>query len=207
MARPVELASFALCTIAFNVVLLGAEESASKQHVQSSDKTVVNEIVYGLEEESGKLYLTSQPVEGADRELQRLQLQFEVPQDSKVTELCLENLGGKNLVAVVKLNRGADREFHCLTFISGSDGHVREKFSFYQAKFFTTEDDLKVLALGGKHFHGSVFIVLGKMKPKRGELSTITEGVFYFSLCPWPPSQGELSPFRAESIPLEIPVN
>jgi hypothetical protein len=55
-------------------------------------------------------------------------------------------------------------------------------------------------------FPGTVFIALGKMTPthRREEVasfSTVTEGAFYFSVCPWPPSDGQLSPFRAESIP------
>jgi hypothetical protein len=33
------------------------------------------------------------------------------------------------------------------------------------------------------------------------DFATVTEGVLYSTPCPWPPSGGDLSPFRAKSVP------
>src|SRR5579872_6272279 len=85
--------------------------------IRSFDKAVVGNVVYGLEEEEGRLCLTSQPLDGADRELKKTELKFAVPKDDQVVELSLAKMGEKNLVAVVKLRRGDEYEFHCLTFI------------------------------------------------------------------------------------------
>jgi hypothetical protein len=166
--------------------------------VLSSDKTVVKDVVYGLEEERSRLYLTSQPLDGANRQPKRVELKFTVPEDGRIVELSLTKMGVKNLMAVVKVRRGDKFDFYCLTFIGPWDGgHVRDKFAFYQAKFFTTRDDLKILSIGGKHFAGSAFVVLGDMGLGGQDGQTwMTEGVFYFSGCPWPPSDGALSHFR-----------
>ncbi|MCY2967109.1 MAG: hypothetical protein NT069_26310, partial [Planctomycetota bacterium] len=149
------------------------------------------------------LYLTSQPLEGADRQLKRDELKFAIPKDRKVVELSLAKLDGKNLVAVVKIALGGEYDFHCLTFIGPwGGGHVRDRHKFFEAKFYSTQDDLKILAIGGKHFAGSPFIVLGDIGDidlDDDALSIVTEGVFYFSQCPWPPSDGALSQFRVRS--------
>ena len=98
-------------------------------------------------------------------------------------------------MAVIKVKRGEDYDFHCLIFIGpGERKHIRDHFGFHQAKFLTTRDDLKILAVGGRHYQGSVFIVLGEIDSDVDR--AVTEGVFYFSPCPWPPSDGVLTPFR-----------
>ncbi len=169
--------------------------------VRSSDKAVVRDVVYGLEEEENRLYLTSQPLDGNDRQLKRVQIEFAVPKDSQIVELSLAKLDGKNLMAVLKVQRGEEFDFHCLTFIGPwNGGHVRDRFGFHKAKFFTTHDDLKILAVGGKHFAGSVFIVLGEMGLDNDGEKWVTQGSFYFSGCPWPPSDGILTNFRVTEV-------
>ena len=176
------------------------EEPARK--TQSSDKAVVKDVVYGLEEQDEHLFLTSQPLDGVDRQLKRVEVKFPIPQGARITELSLAKLDGKNLMAVVKVARGDEYDFHCLTFIAPSGGHVRERHGLFRAKFFTTQADLKILAVGGRHFGGSVFIVLGDIAPDNQDVfESVTEGVFYFTNCPWPPSDGQLSPFRIVSVP------
>src|SRR5262249_52656958 len=130
---------------------------------RSSDKVVVKEIVYWLEEEGHRLYLSSQPLDGTDRKVERGQLTFTIPDGARVAELSLAKLGEKNLMAVTKIARENEFDFHCLTFIAPSGGHVRGHYGCHQAKFFTTRDPLNILAVGGKHHAGSVFIVLGDM--------------------------------------------
>src|SRR5262249_32462561 len=45
-------------------------------------------------------------------------------------------------------------------------------------------------------------LVLGEMDfNDKDDDAWITEGVFYFSGCPWPPSGGQLSPFRVKDDP------
>lgn len=172
-----------------------AEKPANK--TGSVEKAVVKETVYGLEEDENRLYLTSQPLDGVERQLKRVELEFAIPKNGQIVELSLAKLNGKNLMAVIKVKRDNEFDFHCLTFIGPQDGgHIRDRFAFHQAKFFTTGDELKILAVGGKHFQGSVFIVLGEMGlDEKGE-AWVTEGAFYFSGCPWPPSDGTLTPFR-----------
>lgn len=161
------------------------------------EKAVVKDVVYGLEEDENRLYLTSQPLDGVDRQLKRVELKFVVPKDGRIVELSLAKLNGKNLMAVVKVKRDDEFDFHCLTCIGPSNGgHIRDRFGFHQAKFFTTRDELKILAVGGKHFQGSVFIVLGEMGLDNKGETWVTEGAFYFSGCPWPPSDGTLTHFR-----------
>jgi len=168
----------------------------------SVEKAVVKEIVYGLEEDENRLYLTSQPLDGADRQLKRVELKFAVAKNGRIVELSLAKLNGKNLMAVIKVKRDDEYDFHCLTFIGPwGGGHIRDRFGFHEAKFFTTRDDLKILAVGGKHFGGSVFIVLGNMGPGEKDETWVTEGTFYFSGCPWPPSDGVLSHFRVTDAP------
>lgn len=169
----------------------------------TSEKAVVKDIVYGLEESESRLHLTSQPLDGADRQIQRTELEFDLPENAQIVELSLARLDGKNLMAVVKVRHGKEYDFHCLTFIAASGGHVREEHAFHKALFFTTQENLKILAVGGQHFEGSVFIVLGDVKndvDREGGLVTVTSGAFYFSVCPWPPSDGVLTPFRTESV-------
>lgn len=176
------------------------QTEAPARKIQSSDKAVVKDVVYGLEEDGNRLYLTSQPLDGTDRELKRVSLNFVLPKGSEVVEMSLAKLDGKNLMAVIKVQRGEEYDFHCLTFIAPWGGHVRDRHGFHKAKFFTTRDDLKILAVGGKHYAGSVFIVLGNTGTGDKD-EQVKEGVFYFSLCPWPPSDGSLSPFRVQSVP------
>ncbi len=184
------------------------QNGTSDRATRSSDKAVVKDVVYGLEEERNHLYLTSQPLDGVDRQRERGELKFTVPQGAHVADLSLAKLNGKNLMAVIKVARGDEYDFHCLTFIAPPGGHARGRYGFHQAKFFTTRDDLKILAVGGRHFAGSVFIVLGDSVPDEKDASeTITEGVFYFSGCPWPPSDGQLSPFHVESVRPKRPVD
>src|SRR5262249_19261712 len=128
---------------------------------QSSDKVVVKEIVYCLEEENHQLYLSSQPLDGADRKVERGPLAFTISDGARIAELSLAKLGAKNLMAVVKIARGNEFDFYCLTFIAPPGGHVRGHYGCHQARFFTTRDPLSILAVGGKHYGGSVFIVLG----------------------------------------------
>jgi hypothetical protein len=158
--------------------------------------------VYWLEEENDRLYLFSQPLDGVDRKLERGQLHFTIPDGGRVAELSLARLGVKNLMAVIKIARGGEFDFHCLTFIAPPGGHVRGRYGCHQAKFFTTASSLNILAVGGKHPAGSVFIVLGEMGfNDKDDDAWITEGIFYFSGCPWPPSGGQLSPFRVKDDP------
>lgn len=170
--------------------------------IRFSDKAVVKDVVYGLEEQDNELYLTSQPLNGEERQIERGKLKFAVPPGAIISELSLDRMDGKNLMAVVKVSQGQRHDFYCLTFIGVWGGHIREKYAFYKAKFHTTGEDLKILAIGGKQFEGSAFVVLGDIthdESKDKEFVTVTKGVFYFSGCPWPPSDGALSPFRAES--------
>ena len=192
-------------SLAANDETAGNQQSAGQtekpaKKTASVEKAVVKEIVYGLEEDENRLYLTSQPLDGVDRQLKRVELKFALPKNGRIVELSLAKLNGKNLMAVVKVGRDNEFEFHCLTFIGpwgmGWEGHIRDRFGYHQAKFFTTRDDLKILAVGGKHFQGSVFIVLGEMGLNDKGDSWVTEGAFYFSGCPWPPSDGTLTPFR-----------
>src|SRR5262249_27875593 len=146
---------------------------------KSSDKVVVKEIVYWLEVVDEHLFLSSQPLEGVDRKLERGQLQFAVPEGGRVVELSIAQLGGKNLMAVVKIARGGEFDFHCLTFIAPPGGDVRGRYGCHQAKFFTTANSLNILAVGGQHHAGSVFIVLGEMGfNDKDDDVWITEGVF-----------------------------
>lgn len=169
-----------------------------------SDKAVVKDIVYGLEADGSRLFLTSQPLSSSDRELRRSELKLAIVEGGRIVELSLARLDGKNLMAVVKVRRGDEFDFHCLTFIAPPGGHVRDKHQFHQAKFYTTPKDLAVLAVDGKHHAGSAFIVLGELGLDEGrELGTTTEGVFYFSGCPWPPSGGQLSPFKVKAVASE----
>jgi len=94
--------------------------------------------------------LTSQPLGGADRQLKRVELKFAVPKDGRIVELSLAKLNGKNLMAVVKIKRDDEYDFHCLTFIGPwNGGHIRDRFGFHQVKFLITRDELKILAVGG----------------------------------------------------------
>lgn len=176
-----------------------AENPAEKPTNKSAfaEKAVVKDIVYGLEQDENRLYLSSQPLDGVDRQWKRVELTFAGLKDGRIDEMSLAKLNGKNLMAVIKVQRGNEFDFHCLTFIGPwNGGHIRDRFGFHQAKFFTTREDLKILAVGGKHFQGSVFIVLGEMGlDEKGE-DWVTEGAFYFSGCPWPPSDGTLTKFR-----------
>jgi hypothetical protein len=174
--------------------------------IRAPDKAVVKDVVYSLEAEENRLFLASQPLDGADRQLKRVEVKFAVPEGAEIVELALAKMDGKNLMAVVKARRAEKIDFYCLTFIGPwGGGHVRDQNGgCHQAKFFTTRDsDVGVLAVSGRRGH--VFIVLGKMGLDDDERaafdSWITEGVFYFSGCPWPPSDGSLSPFRAKSLP------
>ncbi|MBS0266324.1 MAG: hypothetical protein JSS02_30620 [Planctomycetes bacterium] len=169
--------------------------------IRSSEKTVVKDVVYGLEAEGSRLYLTSQPLDGADRKAKRRELQFTAAEGGDIVEISLSRRGIRNLMSVIKLARGDEFEFHCLILGAEPGGHVRDGFRIEQTKFFATKDDLKILAADSKHFSGRVFIVLGDMDYDDGKDAMITTGIFYFCGC-FPLNQGQLSPFRVESVPL-----
>lgn len=180
---------------------LQAADDPPVSEVKRSEKAVVKDVVYCLEVVAGRFYLTSQSLEGADREKHRKELTFAVHPDVQVKELSLAKLGGKNLTAVVKSLRGDEYEFHCLTFIAPWEGHVRDDVRFSEAKFHSTKEDLKILAVGGRHFGGSVVIVLGDIAPADDDsFDSVAEGMLYFSVCPWPPSDGVEFPFRIKSV-------
>jgi hypothetical protein len=173
--------------------------------IRAPDKAVVKDVVYSLEAEENRLFLTSRPIDGADRQLKRVEVKFTVPEGAEIVELALAKMDGKNLMAVVKTRRAGEFDFYCLTFIGPwGGGHVRDQNGgCHKAKFFTTRDnDIGVLAVSGKG--GRAFVVLGKMGMDDEDQfaldSWITEGVFYFSGCPWPPTDGNLSPFRANEV-------
>ncbi len=66
---------------------------------------------------------------------------------------------------------------------------MRDQRRFFQEKFFSTRDDFKILAVGGKHFEGSVLIVLEDMRyefTQNDDPVAITTGALYFTGCPWP---------------------
>ncbi len=169
--------------------------------VQKSDKAVVKDVVYGLELEKNRLHLTSQPLDGADRKAARKELEFTVPEGGRVVEMSLARQSGKNLMVVLKIARGGEFDFHCLGVIAPPGGHVRDEFRVLQVKFFTTKDNLKILAANGTHFSNSVFIVLGNIEYDLDKELMVTAGTFYFSGCPWTPGDGQSSPFRVESVP------
>jgi hypothetical protein len=207
-------AAFLTCAVlilwASRESLVAADDAAPDQPpadqietICAPDKAVVRDVVYALEAKENRLFLTSQPLEGADRQLKRDELKFTVPKDAEVVELALAKMDGKNLMAVVKVQRDGEFDFHCLTFIGPwGGGHVRDQFAFHKAKFFTTRDNLDVLAVSGKR--GSVFIVLGNVGLDENDGRTIvTEGIFYSTPCPWPPSYGALSHFRVKENPRE----
>jgi len=77
---------------------------------------------------------------------------------------------------------------------------ARDEFEFYKAKFYTTHDDLKIIAVGGKHVRNVVFIVLGETA-FNANLELKFEGILYYCSCPWPPSDGQLSRFSTKSPP------
>jgi hypothetical protein len=176
----------------------GNQAEKPTRMTRSSGKTVVNDVVYGLEEERNRLYLTSQPLDGADRKVRRIELDFTIPEGGRVVEMSLARHSVRNLMAVLKIARGGEFDFHCLGLIAQRGEHVRDGFRFLQERFFTTKDDLKILAAEGTHFLGSVFIVLAEMDLNQEVM--VTTGTFYFSGCPWTPGDGRLSPFRAESV-------
>jgi hypothetical protein len=179
---------------------LAKEPENPPRKIRSSDKAVVKDVVYGLEEQENRLTLTSQPLNGADRELKRVPVKFLTATNEQVVDLSLAKLGNKNLMAVVKSRRGDEYRYYCLTFIGpGGESHVRDRFGYHCVEFLTTPDNLQILAMNGSGFSGSVFITLGTMDwDENGRM--VTAGTFFFSGCPWPPI-GELSPFRAKSIP------
>jgi hypothetical protein len=171
------------------------------RRIRSSDKAVVRNVVYGLEEEESHLHLTSKPLDGGDRELKRTELKFAVPNDGQVVEMSLAKMGGRHLVAVVKVRRGDEYDFHCLTFISPSlEEHVRDKHRFYQEKFLSTRDDLRILALTGTGH--TAFAVLGEFDWDEYGTDDVpalkSEGVFYFTSCPWPP-MGQIAPYLTKA--------
>ena len=179
---------------------LHAEETTAQKE-QLSDSAVVKNVAYTLLVDEKQLFLSSQPIEGDDREKRNKALSFSVPESAEVKELTLAKLNGKNLMAVVKLHRAGQFEFHCLTFIAPTGGHVRDKFAFHQARFHTTHKDLKTLAAGGRHFEGSVLIVLGNFEIEDEDFEDpFADGLLYFSGCPWPPSDGQKYPFRVKSV-------
>jgi hypothetical protein len=174
-------------------------EGATRR-IRSSDKAVVQDVVYGLEEEESRLYLTSQALDAADQKAKRIELEFTVPEGGRVIEMSLTRFSSKNLMAVLKIAQGKEFDFHCLGFIASSDGHVRDGFRLLKQKFFTTQEDLKILATDGRHYSASLFIVLGDMEYDPSKEVMVSTGTFFFSGCPWTPGDGQLLPFRVESV-------
>jgi hypothetical protein len=172
------------------------QNDTSARKTRSSDNAVVRSVVYGLEEAENRLYLTTQALDAIDRELKRTAVDFDVPKGGKVVELSLAKMGERHLAAVVKVQLGDDYDFHCLTFISPSgNGRVNDKHTVYSEKFYSTRDDLRILALSGKG--NTAFVVLGEFDSDE-DLALISKGVFYFTSCPWPP-MGKIAPYSAKS--------
>ena len=172
------------------------QDGVLARKLRSSDKAVVRNVVYGLEEEDNRLHLTSQALDGADRELKRNAVDFAVPKGGAVVALSLAKMGERHLAAVVKVRLGDDYDFHCLTFIFRSGGgQAHDKHVVYREKFFSTRDDLRILAVSGNG--NTVFAVLGEFDWDDAP-ALKSEGVFYYTSCPWPP-MGAVAPYRAPS--------
>lgn len=204
------ITAFLICTVlavgvyresllAFDDVPPARQDDTPARKICSSDKAVVRNVVYGLQEEENRLYLTSQALDGTDRELKRTAVDFDVPKGGQVVELSLAKMGERHLAAVVKVQLAANYDYHCLTFISRSGGgQVQNKHVVYREKFFSTHDDLRILAVSGKG--STVFAVLGELDwdYTSDDMPLTSKGVFYYVTCPWPP-MGQVSPFQAKS--------
>src|SRR5260221_13480763 len=60
--------------------------------IRAPDKAVVKDVVYSLEGQETRLFLTSQPLDGADPQLKRVAVKFTVPEGAGVVELALAKL-------------------------------------------------------------------------------------------------------------------
>jgi len=173
----------------------------AESKIRSSDKVVLKDVVCALEEDKNRLYLTSQPLGGVDRQLMRVELDFTVPNAGRIADFALAKLDSKNLQAAIKVQVGDKYQFHCLTFIGPwGGGHVRDDCEFFEEKFYTTHEDLKIIAVGGKHLRNVVFIILGDTVINKN-LEPIIDGVVYYRSCPWRPGDGQLSHFSTKSGP------
>lgn len=163
----------------------------------ASEQTVVRKVVYGLESEGNGLYLTSQRLDGPDWSAKRTKLEFQ-PKTGKIIAVSLRRMSEKNLVAAVKIRDGNLFHFHCLTLIGPSGGgHVRDRHSFYESKLLSTRINYQIVALDGSA--GTASVILGQRR--NPESGMISDGVMFFSGCPWPPD-GELGIFEVTRMPV-----
>lgn len=161
----------------------------------SSEQAVLRGTVYALEVDDNRLFLTSRDLEAGSRQVKREELQFAASHSNRPVELSLGVMGKKNLMAVVKVRRNDGYDFHCLTFIFRSSTEAAEReFTFFQSKFYASKQNLKILGISGRHAEGSALVVLGEVPSSK----PATDGVIYFSGCPWPPSDGTLLHYRAQ---------
>lgn len=191
VSTAVMLACAELCTAKDNEQTATAKDSPRGV---SSEQVVLNDVVYSLEADGNQLFLTSKRLESAERRIQRAPLKFSPDGDSRTVELSLAVMGKKNLMAVVKTRRNQEHDFYCLTWIGPpSTEPATGKFAFYSSKFYSTQRNFKILAISGKHATGTALVVLGDIPLPDAE----SDGVIYFSGCPWPPNDGLLQSFRA----------
>lgn len=196
------LASIVLVFSIYRGSLLAVDDNPTAERTDRSpsktllsDSAVVRGIVYTIELEGDRLFLTSRPLVGDDRELKRSAVEFTLAPEDQIVDISLARMT-RHLAGIVKVRRGETFDFYCVTLICRGD-HVRDGFRVYREKFFTTRDDLEILALRCKS--NSVFAVVGEMDFEGdSEPHLISNGVIYSMSCPWPP-MGVVSPYHAKS--------
>jgi hypothetical protein len=182
------------------------DEQPQRLHTSRlSDYAVVNDVVYHLEVVEDRLVLTSQPLNGENREPKQVTLKFPAPSNGKFIALTLDRLDGKNLMAVVQTKTADEFEYSCITLIAPTGGQVRDGYAYHCVAFHKCREKLRILATNGREYNGSVVIVLGDMDID--ERGIVAEGQLFFSGCPWPP-YGSIARFKTSAstnVPPEPP--
>lgn len=193
----IRLAAVAACCFVFSRSFpqSSADDAATdigpkSKNTVASERIVLEDIVYRLELQDGKLCLNVEDLSTAPRINRLVLTNYEIPGGGLVSQIELTNFRDKGLLAALKIKRDSKAEFVELAFWSkAADGTIDGKCSSHQ--FLSTDTSFHIMALSSRRSMG-VFVVVGKADPPE----TKTEGYLFLDGCPWPCMGGALTKFE-----------
>src|SRR5262245_7720581 len=91
-----------------------ASDGANK--VVRSTEVVVRDVAYCIERKEGVLHFVAQRIRGAAAATSDEELKLPLKEADEIVEAALAPLSTKHLVAIVKVRRGHEYNFYCVTF-------------------------------------------------------------------------------------------
>lgn len=179
----------------------GAAGVAAPVDVITSERVVLNDVIYRLEWKENSLYLDIQSLTSGTHNVRHVATKFSVADGQQISQIAVSKYREKGLIVALKItSKGEVSEFVELTFWRGKEAELNGRFREF--KFLRTNAAYEILALTSNTARG-VFVIVGKQSMAADADISETEGFLFDDGCPWLCMGGRLSQFNAKSLPLD----